>query len=87
MQEDFFWSAPPLQGDHRKIGAWAYYLVSLGTQSLTTWYLSRSQTITSMLVYLRQKRKRPNNAAAGKAGIASLFAIEGRCTGLPEPER
>ena len=30
---------------------------------------------------------RPNYSAAGKAGIASLFAIEHLCPGLPEPVR
>jgi hypothetical protein len=31
--------------------------------------------------------KAPNHPAAGKAGIASLFAIEHHCPGLPEPGR
>jgi hypothetical protein len=29
----------------------------------------------------------PNHPAPGKAGIASLFAIEHPCPGLPEPVR
>ncbi len=33
------------------------------------------------------RRASPNKAAAGKAGTASLLAIEHRCPGLPEPGR
>ncbi len=35
----------------------------------------------------RLKAKEPNKPAAGKAGIASLFAMERPCPGLPEPAR
>jgi len=29
----------------------------------------------------------PNHPAPGKAGLASLLAIEHHCPGLPDPER
>jgi hypothetical protein len=32
-------------------------------------------------------KEEPNHPAAGKAGIACLFAIEYPCPGLPEPGR
>src|SRR4051794_24609961 len=36
---------------------------------------------------LQIQTERPNEPAAGKAGIARLLAVEHHCPGLPEPER
>jgi hypothetical protein len=36
---------------------------------------------------VKDAKRPPNHPAPGKAGTASLFAIEPLCPGLPEPGR